>query len=723
VLYHTTVHQQIAYDDVNGPMFVSQMMHSGVQLADEPGPLSSSVRRLQGDMVINRLNPATGALTGWMICRGMGHGSFGVEPVGSDTYIWAEADSVSDGTTGYGCKIARFKFVDQAVVDSGDESMEMFDPLPNTAHIMPVVDCSTRRIGARWTDPADGNHPSFGTFDMDAMREGDYTLLSQTRQSTSETGGLPGGAFQSHALFGPYHYVLTGSAYGTSNPAPGNTYITAIRIEDSSRADVVLVTAGSALEYREPEGLTVRYTAQGPQLVLAFGTKIPTPHPMAVYSWDNQFSPSAVPGQVSAGLIDGLFRANPDDGTLGLPDYSRVPYAYAPLLGPKDSSPQWALDQWRNGAYGALKGSSDGYGALRSVGGTRGAASIDVLPMSTGVPTNSPDGSRDADYTWAPKDFAFALRHPGTAPWTAASTRAYVAFCQNNNTVGMRLTTPAALGPWDAETADSAAVSLNGLINVWDGNSHNFTVGTFGQNAFVIIDEALAVPFRAPRSYQRNALGLPNPGVFSNLPTTGNFVGFDTRGTENFMYGWTALQQPSGDFFYYDMGALEVQTPPSGTYTPTKTPSGETWSLTGAVTASKNGLAIPVNGWATFNVAWPYGVLGTRWISPSGGLVFRAVDTNNYYQVTTNGMYVSINGNLTKIHTWATQLKVGDHIAIRNWADRFKVFINGVQSAYYTASYYQSGRGIGFHSGPEGATQWSYIVFQPLPSSITLPTA
>lgn len=432
---------------------------------------------------------------------------------------------------------------------------------------------------------------------------------------------------------------------------------------------------------------------------------------------------NSVPGQVSAGLIDGLFRDNPGDGTLGLPDYSLVPYTYAPLLGPKDSSPQWALDQWRNGAYAALKGSPDGHGALRSVGGARGAASIDVLPLSTGAPTYSPDGSRNPDYTWASRDFAFAVRHPGTAAWTAASTRAYVAFCQDDNTVGMRLTTPAALGPWDAETADSAPISLDGLIDVWDGNAHTFTVGTFGQNVFVIIDGAVAIPFRAPRSYRRKVLGLPDQTVFSNLPTTGDYVGYDTRGTENFLYGWTALQQPSGDFFYYDMGALEVQTPPSGTYTPTATPSGETWSLTGAVTASKDGLQIPASGSATFNVNWPYGVLCTRWTGASGALVFRRKDASNYYQVSSAGISRNSAGVLTQFHTFATPLAAGDYVAVRNWADRIRVYINGVSVAYYTASTLTDAKGIGFRSSSSGPTQWSYIVYQPLVSSIALPTA
>ncbi|MGA5598432.1 hypothetical protein ACPCSE_29780 [Streptomyces cellulosae] len=432
---------------------------------------------------------------------------------------------------------------------------------------------------------------------------------------------------------------------------------------------------------------------------------------------------NSVPGQVSAGIIDGLFRDNPGDGTLGLPDYSRVPYTYAPLLGPTASSPQWVVTRRSNGAFGGLKGNPDGYGALRSTGGPRGAAQIEVLPQTTGSGQQALDASRHPDFTWGPQDFAFAVRHPGAASWTAASTRAYVVFTRATNSVGMRLTTSAAQGPWDAELADSAAVSLDGLINVWNGSAHTFTVGCFGQNVFVTIDDTITVPFRAPRAYKRNADGSTDLAVFSNLPSSGDYVGFDTRGAEAYLYGWTALQPPSGDFFYYDMGPLTVQTPPAGTYTPTTTATGETWIKSGTVTASKDGLLISTSGSATFNVDWPYGVVSTVWADTSGGFLFRWVDADNFYQVTTTGVFRSVGGTLTRFHTFATNLKIGDHVAVRNWPDSIRVFVNGVSVAYYSVGYHREGRGIGFRSGSSTSSQWRFITFQPLVSSPVLPTA
>jgi hypothetical protein len=433
---------------------------------------------------------------------------------------------------------------------------------------------------------------------------------------------------------------------------------------------------------------------------------------------------NSVPGQVAAGPIDAFMRDDPADGTLGLPDYSLVPYTYSPLLGAKTSSPSWAIDQYRNARFTALKGSSDGLGVLRSVGSAQGAAGITVIPQTTGTRTPSPDGSRAAQYIWGPRDFAFAVRHSGSTSWTASNVLAYVALMQSSNSIGMRLTTSAALGPWDAELADSASITLPTNVKVWDGNPHTFYLSTFGQNVFCLIDGVLGIPFRAPRAYRRIPPdGTLDASVFSNLPATGSYMGYDCRGDSNYLYQWDALQPASGDFFFYDMGPTTVQTPPTTTYTPTTTASGETWTLSGTVTGSKNGLQISTNGWATFPLAWPYGTLCTRWTGATGALVFRHVDNNNYYQVSSTGVYNNVAGTLTRFHTFTTPLVNGDHLAVRNWANKVQVYVNGVSVASYAVGFHSTGKNVGFRSSSGGSTQWSYIAFQPMVSDPILPAA
>jgi hypothetical protein len=434
---------------------------------------------------------------------------------------------------------------------------------------------------------------------------------------------------------------------------------------------------------------------------------------------------TSVPNQVPAGTIDGFLRDDAGDGTLGLPDYSLVPYTYAPMVGPTDSAPQWVIDQYRYSRFAAFKGGADGYGALRSVGGTRGSLAVTVIPQASGTKSASPDGSRDADYTWGPRDFVVPVRHPGATTWSASSVRAYLAFTQSTNSVGMRLTTSAALGPWDAELADSAAVSLAGLVNVWDGNPHTITVSAFGQNIFCLIDGALGIPFRAPRAYKRNDNGTTDTTVFSNLPSSGSYAGFDCRGIENFLYQWDALQPASGDFFSYDMGPTAVQVPPSATSTPTTLPSGETWAVTGTATASKDGLLLAASATASFTLDHPYGYLSTRWgpATAEGGMVWRRQDATNYYLVTSTGVLYCAGGTLFRFHTFTRPLVSGDHVVVQNRADTIRVYVNGVSVAYYFADFFKTAKSVGFLSPAAGTSQFRYIAFQPMVSDPILPTA
>lgn len=431
---------------------------------------------------------------------------------------------------------------------------------------------------------------------------------------------------------------------------------------------------------------------------------------------------NSVPGQVSAGPIDGLCRDNPGDGTLGLPDYSLVPYTYAPLLGPVDSSPQWVVDQRALGAFGGYKGNADGFGALRSVGGPRGSVMIQLIPQTTGTASVSP--SRTPSSMWAPGDFAIALRHPGTSTWTAASTRAYLAFTHATNSVGIRVTTAQAKGPWDAERPNIEWV-LGSALPIWDGNAHNIYACVFGQNVMFILDGKMAIPFRAPRAYLRRADGSLDTSVYGDMPSSGDFMGLDMRGTDAALWAWHAMMPASGDFFYYDFFP-PVGGSPTTSYTPTTLPSGETWTRTGTVTANKDGITCAANATATFNVERPYGLLCTRWGSTfqaEGGLVFRQVDANNYYQLTSTGLYSCQGGTLTKLATLSPSISAGAHVAVLNRADRVVVLVNTVQRLNIAVSLHASGRGIGFRSPATGASTWNYVGFQPMISPLVLPTA
>lgn len=431
---------------------------------------------------------------------------------------------------------------------------------------------------------------------------------------------------------------------------------------------------------------------------------------------------SFVPGQVAAGLIDGYLRDNPGDGTLGLPDYSLVPYAYAPLLGPVASSPQWYIDRYRSGAFAGFKGNGNGYGALRL---TRGAASIAVLLQATGQKIPAPVGTRTPDSVWGSADVALAVRHSGTSTWSPAATMAYVALSQESNTIGMRLTTSSAQGPWDAEPADSAALTLPGAVSLWDGHAHTFALATLGQNVLCIVDEKIAFPFRAPRAYRHTPGGTPDIGIWNTLPATGDYCGVDFRSEQSSLYEWNALQNASGDFFLHDMGPTTVQAAPTDTYTPVRLPSGEAWSTAGTVTAGKDGILLNAGSSAFFTAAHPYGLICTRWGAVTGGgaLVLRRVDPNNYYQVTPTGISSCVGGTLTQFAVFPTPIASGDHVVVRNRPRQIQVYVNGIQTASYTVDSHITGTGVGFTSPAGGTSQWRYIAHQPLVSDPVLPTS
>lgn len=431
-----------------------------------------------------------------------------------------------------------------------------------------------------------------------------------------------------------------------------------------------------------------------------------------------------VPGQVSAGVIDSYFRDDAGDGTLGLPDYSLTPYTYAPLLAPDGGEPLWVLDQYRQNNSVAFKGAPDGLGALRDTGQNSGSFSTEVILQSTGVRPVSPDGSRGPDYTWGPRDIALAVRHPGTTDWSPASVRSYIAFDNTAQTVGMRLTTSAAEGPWDAEKADSAAIPLAApaFPDLWDGNSHAIEVGCFGGHVLCIIDGRVGVPFRAPRAYKRNPNGSTDTATFSNLPATGSYGGYDTRGTDNYLFYWTALQPASGDFFSYDMGATAVQAAPVATFTPATLPSGETWNRSGTVTGSKDGVLMAANSSLYFNPASPHGYIATRWgatFAAEGGLIFRRQSSGNYYLLTSTGIWRYESAVGTKMATFSVPAHA--HVVVQNFRGSYGVWVNGVLMAAYTTTYWPTAGGMGFVSPAAGSSQFRYIGFQPRPQRPVLP--
>jgi phage baseplate assembly protein W len=277
------VHQSSAFDSVNGHIFVVQIMPSGVKLIDEDAALSGTIREQRGDLMVTRLN-AAGAQTGRMYVRGAGHG-WGVtaEPVEDETFLWMETAAVRDGTYAWGTQVGRFRFVDNGLVDSGNSRIndpitqpdppapqwfrvpvESYDPVPGMLRVTASVDVSTNRIIVHYKDANQGRF-----FLMYAL--GDFLARDFAPISGFATNIPAGNTYHNFVLWGRYLYELEGSYYvDPGNLAPGNTYVVVSDVSTGALVERVHQVQQPQLEYREPETLAVRSTADGMQLVLGF---------------------------------------------------------------------------------------------------------------------------------------------------------------------------------------------------------------------------------------------------------------------------------------------------------------------------------------------------------------------------------------------------------------------------------------------------------------------
>lgn len=266
------VHQQVAFDPVTGLAYVTQLVSDGRQLAGEPAPVPGADRDRRGDLCINEVAP-DGTVRAVMYVRGAGHGGgLGVEHVDGRPWLWLEtdADPVNSGFA-YGKRIGRLAFTPDAVVDAGSAHIEVFDPVPGSSGLTPSVDVDHGRIGVRHGPPG---AEEYRVYELDAFRRRAFTPL-YTFPARYRT--------QAWCLYGDLVYQNEGSAYGTTNPLPGNSWWNVYDITTGKTIERRFNTTALGLSHRETESITVRRTPDGPQLVFGFATQEPGPRRMALY--------------------------------------------------------------------------------------------------------------------------------------------------------------------------------------------------------------------------------------------------------------------------------------------------------------------------------------------------------------------------------------------------------------------------------------------------------
>lgn len=230
--------QGIAFDVVNERLFIAQ------QRDGRPG----------ADLCINQLSLA-GDVISHLHVDNAGHGqSFGVEPVGSTSYLWLEWDANENTTDGRGTELARFAFVPprprtvRTFFDAGVEVGCAIDPVNHRILI--------RR-------PEEGG-TFYTLFDLDQADDGFRSPLARIHEPHLSPGDS---ILQAFTVLGSQLYTLvgTGGHAGTADD-PFDTYLSAVGLETGEVSQQVLVTAGRSLIHREPEGLAVNVVDGAPQL-------------------------------------------------------------------------------------------------------------------------------------------------------------------------------------------------------------------------------------------------------------------------------------------------------------------------------------------------------------------------------------------------------------------------------------------------------------------------
>lgn len=243
VSLHETHHamQGMAYDNVNRRLYIAQIRNGSDG----------------DDLCVNELS-IEGDRTGHMHVNNAGHGvSIGVEPVGSASYLWMEANSDEHSGAGRGTALARFRFVDGA----SPSGVKKF--LTGSKTITCATDPVHKRLLVRRNEDGKTRYSLFTLADAAAGR-----FSSPLAHFTQPRLGNGSVTFQGYTVLGDHLYTLDGT--GHQDPADIDSHVTAIDMNTGKVVQRSLTKAGKTLFYREPEGMMV-YRTVGGNLRLCFG--------------------------------------------------------------------------------------------------------------------------------------------------------------------------------------------------------------------------------------------------------------------------------------------------------------------------------------------------------------------------------------------------------------------------------------------------------------------
>jgi len=250
-LHDDTVQQSFVFDNVNRRLFVAQRRNGAAEGA--------------GHLTITQLD-FSGKELGHMYLQSFGHGvAIGAQAVGSSTYLWTEVDPKASG---YGQKLARFKFVNGATLKGSSSAVQKFSPVSGATEYTCTTDPVTNRLIVRY-QKSGAKH--IAVYDLAAATKGDFSKpLVNFPQPLPKTRGS---RFQGYTAYGQYLYLLWGDSYDASGGVVNSELASVNMNTGKIKQGPILTKAGSTLSFREPEGLAIYRTAAGEiRLFLGFAS-------------------------------------------------------------------------------------------------------------------------------------------------------------------------------------------------------------------------------------------------------------------------------------------------------------------------------------------------------------------------------------------------------------------------------------------------------------------
>lgn len=247
-LASTTVQQSFDYDAVHHAYYIAQVVST----------------QTSGDFIVTKLS-TTGKQLGHMRFNGFGHPvSIGVEPVGSQVYLWTEAkpkvvvtaDLPPDAQKAIGGaeKIAlgtanaRTLWRNGATVTEKSSGVTVYGPLPSyDTQLSSSVDMVSKVITVRYLDHNyQARYRSYMLWRFKRHSYGNYRTAVEPPVTD---------VFQGWTQHAGTYWRLEGRPYSDTNPPPGNATVT--QFTSDGTVSQTITTAGASLSYREPEGMAI----------------------------------------------------------------------------------------------------------------------------------------------------------------------------------------------------------------------------------------------------------------------------------------------------------------------------------------------------------------------------------------------------------------------------------------------------------------------------------